>query len=324
MAKPRLYPDGEPVIAFPQGNVAAAMAERLIRPQRDFRPVVVEQLPTNWKDALGEPPSVEGSHSVAIDKDENGTLYGRITTLIANHPGIVAYDLPQQNAIWTPMRKKPTMWTVTIAVDNVPLRTDNSAPNGQLKAYIQYMLGGIPFTKTVFITSTTPRRFPVQGRQIQVNVSWEGISPVLLDVNPKTVNFSVACEEGEYPTIEYYSPRWVRNPPSPGGVLLDKYLVFTGQGMLMSAFGYLTAFGAGDVRYYPMFFDYTGGPPPTTPAIMVGQPLVAVNQGFSFDDEFSPQVPFSKGLYVALSSTDIVYTAPGAGAQWRCDCKLGT
>jgi hypothetical protein len=71
-----------------------------------------------------------------------------------------------------------------------------------------------------------------------------------------------------------------------------------------------------------MFFD-TNNFPAIANLIMVGQPLTQVNQGFSFDDEFSPQVPFVTGLWVALSTTDTVYTAPGAGAQWRCDTKIG-
>jgi hypothetical protein len=254
---------------------------------------------------------------------QDETLYGRRVSITATNPGIA--NPPRLSAVWTPKKQhKAAIWTVTIAVDQVPLGSISGAPNGNLVAYITYMLGGVPFTKKLFITSTLARRIPVQGRQVQVDVAWENIDNAHLLASPTTVTFSVAVEEGFLPNIEYYAPQWLRNPRNTAGgvALVDNYQAFIGPGMLMSAFGYLTTFGIGNVRYYPMFFDSSNFPAIAT-LIMVGQPLTQVNQGFSYDDEFSPQVPFITGLAVALSTTDSVYTAPGAGAQWRCDTKIG-
>jgi hypothetical protein len=316
--------DGSPIVTFPVGNVTDTIAEREATFTRMRTSLAtVDTLPTNWADTMPPEPSPHMSASAEPLSPQDDTLYGRRVAITATNPGTA--NPPRLSAVWTPMkRSKAAIWTVTLAVDQVPLGTVSAAANGNLVAYIQYMLGGVPFTKKVFLTSTLARRIPVQGRQIQVDVAWENIDNAHLAASPTTVNFSVAVEEGFLPNIEYYAPQWIRNPRNvSGGVaIVDNYQAFNGPGMLMSAFGYLTAFGAGNNRYYPMFFD-SNNFPAIANLIMVGQPLTQVNQGFSFDDEFSPQVPFVTGLWVALSTTDTVYTAPGAGAQWRCDTKIG-
>lgn len=111
---------------------------------------------------------------------------------------------------------------------------------------------------------------------------------------------------------------WISNPTLGDNAILDQYTDNVSPGLFLEGRGYLTTFGSGDTRYYPMFFDGTlstsGGVP-----FLVGPPLIFQDQAF----DVSSSIYFSrKHITVALSTTDNVYTQPGSGAQWRCDIRV--
>lgn len=247
------------------------------------------------------------------------------------------------DAIASPILCDDTDWTVELQANAIPGGVLSTlAATGYFVASITYGIGGAKFTKMLAPVGLRVRRWAGTGRQVSVNVTWQGAGPagnpssgVTIAGNP-TLNVWAAISRGgqNKAPIEWWAPEWILSQPGGttdalyGGAAPQLVSGAAAQGVLLAARLAVATMptGAGATGNMVMLFDSPSGTAPTDDAspIWRSKPLIAASDWDAYDDEFGPQIEWNQGLWVAQSSTYNNWTACGAGGGFTFDLKQGS
>jgi hypothetical protein len=171
-----------------------------------------------------------------------------------------------------------------------------------------------------------PRTVRLFGRMIDVTVQ--------ALFNAATVDVTGALITDQTDALGELWPTWV---PGAGagtpGLTASALLVPTNAvgttptqaGVLLGAQGSLQGNPTANASYWVMFFDSTSAPlAGAAPLVAIGPLVGGQPSSYSFDRSVRPDIDFTVGLWVALSSTGDTYTPITDGALVRADIDWGT
>lgn len=235
---------------------------------------------------------------------------------------------PVQPAQHDGVARKYTLTFQPTAMPTPGTRTGNTTP--LLYALITYWQGDISYTFLYGFTASNlnvRRFFTCSANRIEV---FFFANPLIQPSGQSYVRASIA--QGEVRSTDFYtwqSSTEVANTGDNGQLValnVGGVLGNLGPGVIGQYHVILTTAANPGTPLYVLFFDSPTAPTAGQEAIAGGtsDALFQAGDSRSYDDEWSPGWQcFSTGLWVALSTTPQVYTAPAAGNILYAVAKIG-
>lgn len=218
----------------------------------------------------------------------------------------------------TPPFECETDCVVTLQVLTFP-------PNSNILFTITYGIGAVSFVKTVLVATTVPKYIFLSARNVQVSARAVNAPGLLLSASTQAYSFKVACVRSQLKLRDFYG--WA----SYGIASSNLANIYAGPGVLGAMHIVLDAVTAAGTPMWVLLFDLdpSGVGPVTTVTkpipFGVSDTLEDVGDCDSFGGVFVPEaISWTKGLWMALSSTPDVYTAVANGNTVRIDLVVGT
>lgn len=203
--------------------------------------------------------------------------------------------------------------TIVINPNNVP-------SSGYLIAFIHYNIGTALYQVKMYLANAGHRMLQRTGKNFAI---------YCYVINPSgsasNLTVKVGFMRGHARNNMFYS--WNFSPTPLDGVAAGS--IWQGQAILGGVSAVMTAAGPASpaAPLYLLGFDSIAAPAGGATPIpgMVSGPLVGVGSTVFMGDDTAPgAIGWTKGLYLALSTTTGTYTAPVAGATIHADVKIGT